>query len=96
MSWLILKTEKDGPPSVMGNLQNKDAAIAMVNILNYFSFFEKQGYLYYCLYCMDVSQKDGVDILKNFFYGESKYIEILKRNKDLCRNKLIKSFLETL
>lgn len=96
MSWIVLKTEKDGQPCVMGNLKNKDAAVAMVNILNYFSYREKQGYLYYCLPCMSVSTKESVDVLKTFFTGESRYVEMLKLNKDLCRNKVIKSFLESL
>lgn len=94
MSFAVISSKEGEQPVIIGNLQRKDVAETMCDVMNHLSFMMKAGYEYSVCPLPKLVKRDGVQVLERFFENEKEMIPIIALSTELKKNKIVKQFLE--
>lgn len=94
MSFAVISSKEGEQPVIIGNLQRKDVAETLCDIMNHLSFMMKAGYEYSVCPLPKLVKKDGIQVLEQYFDEYKEMIPIIALSTELKKNKIVKQFLE--
>lgn len=94
MSFAVMSSKEGEQPVIIGNLQRKDVAETLCDIMNHLSFMMKAGYEYSVCPLPKLVKKDGIQVLEQYFEEDKEMIPIIALSTELKKNKIVKQFLE--
>lgn len=94
MSFAVISSKEGEQPVIIGNLQRKDVAETLCDIMNHLSFMMKAGYEYSVCPLPKLVKKDGIQVLEQYFDEDKEMIPIIALSTELKKNKIVKQFLE--
>lgn len=94
MSFAVISSKEGEQPVIIGNLQRKDVAETLCDIMSHLSFMMKAGYEYSVCPLPKLVKKDGIQVLEQYFEEDKEMIPIIALSTELKKNKIVKQFLE--
>ncbi|MBR2008305.1 MAG: hypothetical protein IKA01_10105 [Alistipes sp.] len=94
MSFAVISSKEGEQPVIIGNLQRKDVAETLCDIMNHLSDMLKAGYVYSVCPLPRLVKRDGVQVLEQYFEEDKEMIPIIALSTELRKNKIVKQFLE--
>lgn len=94
MSYGVICQHDGEPPVIVGNIQRKDAAETLAQVMNFLSAQVGETYIYSVCPLPKLTKREGVAILEQQFSEDQEMIPIVALSTDLRKNKIVKQFLE--